>query len=69
MQCTNEWEIKNVARPKSLNPNHTTKHGEDEDDGTSGHMCYDPFHSNTNCLEEEEKNVVIESLYTLHQHC
>ena len=47
MQCANKWEIKNVAKSKSLNPNCATKHGEWEDDRMSGHMHHDPFISNT----------------------
>ena len=69
MQYINEWEIKNIAKSKSLNPNRVTKHGEDEDDRISGYMYYDPFHLNTDYQEEKEKNIVLESLITLYQYC
>ena len=57
MHCMNEWEIKNIAKSKSLNPNRATKHGEWEDDGMSGCMHCDPFISNADCQEEREKTL------------
>ena len=65
MHCTNEWEIENIAKSKSLNPNRATKHGEWEDDRTSGHMCYDPFICNADYQEEREKTLSI----NLSLHC
>ncbi len=57
MQYINEWEIKNIAKSKSLNPNWVTKHGEDEDDRISGYMYYDPFCLNTDYQEEKERTL------------